>query len=272
LPRGAERRRPRRRRPASGPDKHYLDGIHPVREALRARRRPLHRLFVRKGEPNAELADLIGLARSAGVPVEEADADEFRRRVGTEGNHQGVVLEAGALPEVPIDDLTRGESGSRTLVALDGVEDPQNLGAIARVADAAGVSGLILTQHRAAPLSPAVSRASAGAIEWLPVARVPNLNRSLNYLKSKGFWSFGCDPEGELELFALPERVAAGDRVIVLGAEGRGLRPGILRDLDHTVRVPMGGQVGSLNVSTAAAVVLFELGRRSRLATPAGMP
>jgi 23S rRNA (guanosine2251-2'-O)-methyltransferase len=104
------------------------------------------------------------------------------------------------------------------------------------------------------------------------VARVPNLNRSLNYLKKKGFWTFGCDPEGDLELFAVPERVAAGDRVIVLGAEGRGLRPGVLRAVDHSIRIPMGGQVGSLNVSTAAAVVLFELGRRSMLATPAGIP
>jgi 23S rRNA (guanosine2251-2'-O)-methyltransferase len=182
------------------------------------------------------------------------------------------VLEAGPLPEVPIDELIRGEAGSRTLVALDGVEDPQNLGAIARVADAAGVSGLVLTRHRAPPLSPAVSRASAGAIEWLPVARVANLNRSLNQLKNKGFWTFGCDPAGELELFALPDRVVAGDRVVVLGAEGRGLRQGVLRELDHSLRIPMGGRVGSLNVSTAAAVVLFELSRRSRLATSAGIP
>jgi 23S rRNA (guanosine2251-2'-O)-methyltransferase len=272
LPRGPERRRPRRRRPASAAESHYLDGIHPVREALRAARRPLHRLLVRKGDPSAELADLVSAARVGGVPVEEAGPEEFQRRVGSEGNHQGVVLEAGPLPEVPIDDLTTGEAGSRILVALDGVEDPHNLGAIARVTDAAGVTGLILTRHRAAPLSPAVSRASAGAIEWLPVARVPNLNRSLNQLKEQGFWTFGCDPEGELELFAVPERVAAGDRVIVLGAEGRGLRPGVLREVDHTLRIPMGGRVGSLNVSTAAAVVLFELGRRSVLATPAGIP
>jgi 23S rRNA (guanosine2251-2'-O)-methyltransferase len=213
----------------------------------------------------------VGEARAAGIPIEDREGPELERLSGADGNHQGVVLEAGPLPEVGLDALTRGAPGSRTLVALDGVEDPNNLGAIARVADAAGVAGLVLTRHRAPPLSPAVSRASAGAIEWLPVARVTNLNRSLNQLKSNGFWTFGCDPAGALGLFELPDRVAAGDRVIVLGAEGRGLRPGVLRELDHTVRIPMGGRVGSLNVSTAAAVVLFELSRRSGLATPAGI-
>jgi 23S rRNA (guanosine2251-2'-O)-methyltransferase len=154
----------------------------------------------------------------------------------------------------------------RTLVALDGVEDPQNLGAIARVAEAAGAQGLILTRRRSPPLSPAVARASAGAIEWLPVARVPNLPRALNVLKSKGFWAFGSDPEATEELFDLSDRQLSGDRVVVLGAEGRGLRRGIAQVLDHRVRIPMEGQVDSLNVSSAAAVVLFEFLRRSRVA------
>jgi len=272
LPRRLDPRRPRRRRPDRSAETHPLDGLHPVREAIRAARRPLRRLLVRPGPHSAELAELVSAARAAEIPVEEASAEELARRLGAEGNHQGVVLEAGPLPEVPLEALTRGQPGFRTLVALDGVEDPQNLGAIARVADAAGVSGLILTRHRAPPLSPAVARASAGAIEWLPVARVPNLNRSLNQLKKNGFWTFGCDPAGELSLFELPDRVARGDRVVVLGAEGRGLRPGVLREVDHTVRIPMAGAVGSLNVSTAAAVVLFELARRSPLATPAGIP
>ncbi len=147
-------------------------------------------------------------------------------------------------------------------MALDGVEDPQNVGAIARVAEACGACGLLLTQRRAPPLGAAVSRASAGAIEWLPTARVPNLGRALNTLKDKGFWVFGCDPKGAEDVFALPGRVVAGDQVVVLGAEGRGLRAGILRVLDHRIRIPMAGRVGSLNVAAAAAVVLFELRRR----------
>ena len=155
-------------------------------------------------------------------------------------------------------------SPRRCRVALDGVEDPQNVGAIARVAEAAGASGLILTRRRAPPLGPAVARASAGAIEWLPVARVPNLSRALNQLKNHDFWIFGADPEGDLDVYQLTDRMLAGHRVVVLGAEGAGLRPGVVRVLDHRLCIPLAGRVGSLNVSAAAAVVLFEMGRRSR--------
>jgi 23S rRNA (guanosine2251-2'-O)-methyltransferase len=176
-----------------------------------------------------------------------------------------VALEAGPLPELTLLEL-RGQRGwPRRLVALDGVEDPQNLGAICRVADAAGVGGLILTRRRAPPLSPAVSRASAGALEHLPVARVANLGRALNQLKSEGFWVLGADSEGGDDLFLLEDALLSGPLVIVLGAEGRGLRRGIRERLDHRVRIPMGGRVESLNVSSAAAVVLFELVRRGRL-------
>ena len=246
------------------PGPQLLDGIHPILEALRARRRPLRRIRVRRRPHPADLARIVEAARSAGVAVEEVDETELEF---------SVVLEAGPLPECPLEEVSGGSgTATRTLVALDGVEDPQNLGAIARVAEGAGVSGLILTRRRSPPLSPAVSRASAGAIEWLPVARVPNLVRALNELKSKGFWIFGCDATAPESVFALPDRITRGDRVVVLGAEGRGLRPGVDRTLDHRVSIPMAGRIGSLNVSTAAAVVLFELARRDRMATPARMP
>jgi 23S rRNA (guanosine2251-2'-O)-methyltransferase len=235
-----------------------------VREALRARRRKLHRLWLRAGAESLERAALRRLAGQVGVPVEEEGTVDL-----TAPPHQGIRLEAGPLPELSLGELMAGTTGqSMMLVALDGVEDPQNLGAIARVADAAGAAGLILTNRRAPPLSPAVSRASAGAIEWLAVARVPNLARALEELKELGFWVFGADPEGPQTLFELSERVVHGRRVVVLGAEGRGLRPGILKSLDHRVRIPMAGRVASLNVAAAAAVVLFELARRDRAATP----
>jgi 23S rRNA (guanosine2251-2'-O)-methyltransferase len=246
---------------SESPGRVELSGIQAVREALRARRRTLHRLHLRAGGPERER--LRRLAERAGVPVvEESGASE-------ESAHQGVRLEVGPLPEVPLAVLTRGIAEDATLVALDGVQDPQNLGAIARVADAAGVVGLLLTTRRAAPITPAVSRASAGAIEWLPTARVPNLGRALKQLKQEGFWVFGADPEGVEPLFGLAPRVMRGRRVVVLGAEGRGLRPGILRSLDHRVRIPMQGKVASLNVATAAAVVLFEFARRDGAATSA---
>jgi 23S rRNA (guanosine2251-2'-O)-methyltransferase len=244
-----------------------LYGIHPVWEALRARRRRLLALRLRPGPARAELVPLLEAARAAGVRIEEVGAGDFASGLGEGVNHQGVVLVAGPLPLVDLDGLCAAGLSPRTLVALDQVEDPQNLGAIARVADAAGASGLLLTDRHSPPLSPAVARASAGAIEWLATARVPNLVRALNQLKSRGFWIFGADTDGPDSLFDLPERVLRGERVVLLGAEGRGLRPGVLGAVDHRVRIPLAGRVASLNVASAAAVVLFELVRRSR---PAG--
>lgn len=253
-------------RGGAGPRIDRLRGLHAVREALQARRRPLRRLRVASGSPRPEVAALVALARTAGVRVEEVPA-EVLQRDGGERSTQGVELEVGALPELELSELVDPRGAPGTLLALDGVEDPQNLGAIIRVAEAAGVRGLVLTRRRSPPLSAAVARASAGAVEWLPVARVPNLPRALNYLKSKGFWVFGADPaEGE-DLYALPQRLLAGGRVIVLGAEGRGLRRGVDQVLDHRIRVPMAGRVASLNVAAAAAVVLFEIRRRADLAT-----
>jgi 23S rRNA (guanosine2251-2'-O)-methyltransferase len=178
---------------------------------------------------------------------------------------QGYVLEAGELPELELPALLAlGTPGRRCFVALDGVEDPQNLGAIARVAHAAGVTGLVLTDRRSAPLSPAVSRASAGAIEHLPVARVVNLTRGLEQLKDAGCWVLAAEPTAERDLFALDDRFWQGDLVFVLGAEGRGIRPGLARHLDTPISIPMSGAVASLNVSAAAAVMLYEWVRRSR--------
>jgi len=235
-----------------------LTDPHPVREALRARRRPLHRLWL---DPGPESDPLRALAEASGVPVSTV-------RPGRDGDAQeaGPRLEAGPLPELTVEALV-ADTAERpgTLVALDGVEDPQNLGAIARVAEAAGAAGLLLTQRRAPPLSPAVSRASAGAIEWLPVARVPNLRRAIAFLKMEGFWALGADPEGTDSIDDASGRWREGRHVLVLGAEGRGIRPGILQELDHRVRIPMVGRIASLNVATAAAVLLFELGRPGRV-------
>lgn len=208
-----------------------------------------------------ELAEILRASKELGIPVEEAPPEQLRASEEAGGASQGLVLQAGPLPEVDLDALAEAGAGGRAVVALDGVEDPQNVGAIARVAEASGAAGLLLTQRRAAPLGATVSRASAGAIEWLPVARVVNLRRALDALKERGFWIFGCDPEASEDLFALPQRLRRGNRVVVLGAEGRGLRPRVRAAVDHAVRVPMAGRVASLNVATTAAVALFELAR-----------
>ncbi len=255
------RGRGRRSGSGAGDELVLLTGTHSVLEALRARRRKLVRLMVQPGSASEEVLEA---ARAAGVPVQQLASDASPSD-SAEPRSQGLKLAVGPLPETTLEALVSGASDRPGLiVALDGVEDPQNVGSIARVADAAGAQGLLLTERRAPPLGAAVSRASAGAIEWLPVTRVPNLGRALNTLKGKGFWVFGCDSEKGDELFALPDRVVAGHRVVVLGAEGVGLRPGTLKQVDHRVRIPMAGRVASLNVASAASVVLFELQRRAQ--------
>jgi 23S rRNA (guanosine2251-2'-O)-methyltransferase len=233
-----------------------------VLEALRAGRRNLYELIVREGGHGQDLKEILALARSASVPVASLDPKEFDRRVPSASNPQGVLLRVGELPDPFVEELVP-ESGPCTLVALDGVEDPQNLGAIARVADAAGAAGLILTRRHSPPLSAAASRASSGALEWLPVARVPNLPRALNSLKERDFWVYGADGGAPDDVYSLAERVLSSRRVLVLGAEGQGLREGVLKAVDHRVRIPMHGHVGSLNVATASAVLLYELARRA---------
>jgi 23S rRNA (guanosine2251-2'-O)-methyltransferase len=240
-------------------------GLHPVREALRARRRRLIRLRIQEDSARAELDEIGELALAAGVQVERVSRHQLETATPPGAKHQGVILEAGPLPTLSLEEmrsLSPPPATSRRLVALDGVEDPQNLGAIIRVAEAAGALGLVLTARRAPPLGAAVARASAGAVEHLPVSRVANLRRALEQLKKGGFWVIGADTRAGDDLFQSPDRIWQGDLVVVLGAEGRGLRRGVLDSLDHRVRIPMTGQVGSLNVASAAAVVLFEALRR----------
>ena len=242
----------------SASEAEWLHGRHPVLEALRAGRRPLATLLMRAGGAPGERAELRAEAERAGVPVEELPPEAFDRRAPAGVKPQGVLLRAGPLPDPTLEELVPDE-GPCCLVALDGVEDPQNVGAIARVAEAAGAAGLVLTRRRAPPLGAAVSRASAGAVEWLPVARVTNLGRALKGLKEQDFWVYGADSGEAADVFALPDRLRSERRVLVLGAEGRGLRDGIRGAVDHLVRIPMHGRVASLNVATAAAVLLYAL-------------
>ena len=224
------------------------------------------RLLIETGPPRRELEELRELAVGAGLEVESVDDVSDP---GSHSNPQGVCLLAGHLPELSLEELLAWEGPEATkglgrrIVALDGVEDPQNLGAIIRAAEGAGAMGAVLTRRHAPPLSPAVARASSGALEWLPVARVANLSRALDALKSHGFWVVGADPSAGQTLFELPDRLFTGDLVLALGAEGRGLRDGVLKRVDHPVRIPMAGRVGSLNVAAAASVLLYEALRRT---------
>ncbi len=275
--RGRGTRAPVSARPAAR-GAELLTGPRGVGEALRAGRRRLDRLLLRQGRHPAAVMALEQRARSLGVPVVWLSREEFRAALAGRAEpaeSRGVALEAGPLPEhdLPwlLERIRPGEPACR-VVAVDGVEDPQNLGAIARVAEAAGVDALLLPRRRVSPPTASASRASAGALEHLPVVRVPNLGQALRRLRRAGAWTLGADARGGADLFGLPDRAFAGSLVFVFGREGTGLRRSTLELLDERVVIPLSGRVGSLNVATAAAVVLFEARRRTGRAHPAGGP
>ncbi len=229
-------------------------GIHSVREALRARR-PLDKVLVAKGTSGPRIQEIIELCRTQSVPV-RFEPREMLDRVSKSVPHQGVVA-FGAVHEFV--ELSEVLEGAKLLVVLDGVEDPHNLGAIIRTAHAAGANAVIVPERRAAPLTETVERAAAGALEYLPIVRITNVSHTLEELKQAGFWIYGLDERGT-ELYDRVEYVQP--TVIVLGGEGKGIHQGVQKHCDVLVKIPMAGEVSSLNVSVAAGVVLFEWRRR----------
>jgi len=235
-------------------------GITPVREALRAGRATAVGVS-RRADPR--LDEILRLAASRRVPVQRLDAADLDR--ATDGAvHQGVMAELARAPEQTVRDLVAAAAGPPLLVVLDGIEDPQNLGAILRVADAAGVHGLVRQARHAAPLTGAAAKASAGAVAHARVATVVNVARAVEELKALQVWTVGLASDAPRTLydvdFTLPTAV-------VLGAEGTGLRRLVRERCDLLAAIPMGGHVDSLNVAAAAAVVLFEAVRQ-RLYSP----
>jgi len=239
-----------------------LYGVHPVAEALKAGRRRFDHVMVAAERHDDRLARLVADCRQAGVRVRQEPREHLTHLAGTAA-HQGVVALVRPQEALAIEDLFTAPDPSqpRLLLALDGVEDPQNLGALLRVADGAGVDGVVLTERRAAPLSPVAVKASAGASEHLRIARVVNLVRALLELKEQNIWVIGLDERGTTDYDQFD---FSGDCVLVLGREGAGLHDLVRRTCDHLLRIPMAGGVSSLNVSTAGAVVLYEAARQRR--------
>jgi 23S rRNA (guanosine2251-2'-O)-methyltransferase len=231
-----------------------LIGIHPVAEALRARR-PLERVLLAKGAGGPRLQEIIDLSRRNSTPVRFEERAALDRLAGSAA-HQGVVALGSATQYAELEDVAER---ARMLVVLDGVEDPHNLGAVIRTAHAAGADAVVVPERRAAGLTETVAKAAAGALEYLPVARVTNINRALEELKKRGFWIYGVDERGDQDYDRLDyaERAA-----LVFGAEGKGLHQMVRQHCDVLLRIPMAGKISSLNVSVAAGVVLFEWKRR----------
>jgi 23S rRNA (guanosine2251-2'-O)-methyltransferase len=248
-----------------------LYGVHPIEEALKAGKRRFDQVLVAREREDARLERLVGLCRQAGIRVRQESREQLTLMAGTAA-HQGVVALVRSQEFLSIEDLFSADQdaatagANRLVLALDGIEDPQNLGALLRVADGSGVDGVVLTERRSAPLSPVAIKASAGAAEHLRIARVVNLVRALEELKRQNLWIIGLDERGtaDYDQFDL-----TGDCVIVLGREGAGLHDLVRRTCDHLLRIPMAGGVSSLNVAAAGAVVLYEAFRQRRHAAGA---
>jgi 23S rRNA (guanosine2251-2'-O)-methyltransferase len=248
----------------------WVYGVNPVLETLRARAGAVEQLWVSEGELRASAAaEIFTRAREAGVRVKKVPRERLASLVQG-GVHQGVVAEVRALDYAELEELltlAKGSERPALLVALDGIQDPQNLGAIIRSAHALGAHGVVIPKDRAAGLTGAVAKASAGALAHCPVARVVNLSRALETLREEGLWTVAAVPEGSQSLW---EADLSGPLVLVVGAEGSGVREGVLKHCDFQLRIPMLGQVGSLNASVSAGLLLYEVARQR--ARPAKKP
>jgi len=240
---------------------HHIYGIHSVEEALRARGRAFAWVGVAKERHDLRLQRVIEECRRQGVAVRFVGRAELDRMAGHNG-HQGIVAVTSAKQYNDLDDVIAVKRGAYSLVVvLDGVEDPHNLGAILRTADAAGADGVVIPERRAAGVTGTVTKASAGASEHLPIAKVTNIARTLEDLKSKNLWTVGLDERGSQSYDSLDYKM---DCAVVLGAEGKGLHDLVAKKCDFLVSIPMLGKVSSLNVSVAAGVMLYEVVRQRR--------
>ena len=251
----------------------YVYGLSPVFEAIRARRRPIAKLLVSAGAHQSRLNDLLDAAKHAGIKVERCERrqlDELTRQA----NHQGVVavLAAAATAGATVSAAAkRGYTDAATIleslgstacvVLLDNIEDPHNLGAILRTCEGAGVDGVFIPEHRAAGLNETVAKTSAGAVEYVRVARVTNLVPLIDELKERGLWVVGVEGGTAKNYTEFDFKVPVA---VVMGSEGKGLRRLIREKCDAVVSIPMRGQINSLNVSVAAGIVLFEVLRQRR--------
>lgn len=240
-----------------------LYGVNPVRELLRAGGEGLSELWLAAGERGRALAELAQQGRARGAKVREAPREKLDRLAGTD-RHQGVVAVVADYRYHELEELleaARARGSQPLLVVLDGIEDPQNLGAVIRSAHALGAHGVVIPKDRAVGVTPAAAKASAGAVERCPVARVTNVAKTLEHLKEAGVWSVALAADGERPLSALDLR---GPTALVLGSEGEGLRPLVRKTCDLSASIPMNGEIDSLSVSASAAVALYETARQRR--------
>jgi 23S rRNA (guanosine2251-2'-O)-methyltransferase len=245
----------------SGDQPEIVFGLHTLREILRANTRPLLRIHVIR--PDRQFSDLVRLARNSGIPV-HIDPPARLERLVPHGRHQGIVGLVGAKAYTEEQDLLEQVVRNTTpalLVVFDSIQDPQNLGAVLRTADAAGVNGVFIPGRRSVGLTAGVAKASAGAIEYVQVAQSRNTSRLIEKLKNNGVRTYALDPTASTLYTDLDLREPVA---LVFGSEGGGIRPGVKKKCDKVVSIPMIGQIESLNLSVTVGIVLFEAVRQRK--------
>jgi 23S rRNA (guanosine2251-2'-O)-methyltransferase len=235
-------------------------GVHAVYEALVSRQLPIERIHIAREMHSTKLKEILGLAREHGVPVRKEERVVLDRLA--EGTaHQGIIAISGALSYADFEVLFNAKNP--LVVVLDGVEDPHNLGAVVRTADACAASGIVVPERHCASITPTVVKASAGAATYVPIVRVKNLVNALDEMKHRGLWVVGVDPAGT-QLWT--EFDYKGPIALALGGEHRGLRRLVREHCDVLVHIPMLGKIASLNISVAAGIVLYEVVRQRQKA------
>lgn len=254
---GPPARRPRER----GLGGTQVEGRQAVRELLLAGTRKCHEVLLAADVDRSDVvADIVELAGELRVPVTEVSRTRLESISRTDAP-QGVVARAAEVPETPLEDLTKPVDGRPPfLLAADGVTDPGNLGALLRIAECAGVTGVVLPRHRAVHITPTVTKAAAGAVEYLPMALVGGMPTAIENLRTAGVWVVGLDAAGDTSIHDLP--VATDAVCLVVGAEGRGLSRLVRQRCDVLASIPLHGRLASLNVASAGAVACYELARR----------
>ena len=252
-------------RPKTEQSGNVIFGVLPVLEALRAANRRIEKIVAAEGAQEKRLAEILSLARENGVPFQKTGRENLSKYVENGANHQGVVAFVASADYYPTDKLLseiyqKVEAGGKPLIViLDGIEDPRNLGAILRTIECAGADGVFIPERRAVGLTETVAKSSAGAIEYVKVAKVTNLNRLIDELKEHNIWVIGTSGAAEIDYTDWDYNVPCA---LILGGEGKGLHRLTAEKCDALVKIWMRGRIESLNVSVAAGVILFEANRQ----------
>lgn len=254
-----------KRRWSAPPNREVLYGFHPVMEAFAARRRTIFTVMVDRMRLSERQTQVVALAEKQGIAWQKRTPDQIRSACGSD-QHQGVAATVGPLPNNSMESIVLNDdrdAGTCLLVVLDSIVDPNNLGAIVRTAHCVGAHGLVIPKDRAVGATPAVSKASAGALEHTRLCRVTNLADTLKWLKKKGVWVAGLAMQAKQNVF---QTDLNGPLALVVGGEEKGLRPRVRQHCDYLVSIPLRGRVDSLNASAAAAVILYEVFRQRQMA------